>query len=173
MHCDVQFSIRCLFTRQFQSGSTIFQGLLLPATIFWQNTMAWLLIKSKALKFKKDFVTKISHIYITHGRDSNDHKTFKKHADVWLFQRPQTPVCTRHRFDVYTTSITLKRRRLDVKTTLCAYWDTILQHHRLLLACAPSHFLNMSKQHITIIIYIPFSSITMDHKEVSHTPQWH
>ena len=81
------------------------------------------------------------------------------------------PVRTRHRFDVYTTSITLKRRRLDVKTTLCAYWDTIWQHHRLLLACTPSHFLNMIKQHITIIIYIPFSSITMDHKEVSHTPQ--
>ena len=29
---------------------------------------------------------------------------------------------TRRRFDVYTTSITLKRCRMDVKTTLCAYW---------------------------------------------------
>ena len=28
----------------------------------------------------------------------------------------------RRRFDVYTTSITLKLRRTDVKTTSCAYW---------------------------------------------------
>ena len=33
------------------------------------------------------------------------------------------PVSTRRRFDVNTTSITLKRRHMDVKTTLCAYWD--------------------------------------------------
>ena len=32
------------------------------------------------------------------------------------------PVSTQRRFDVYTTSITLKRRRMNVKTTLCAYW---------------------------------------------------
>ena len=32
------------------------------------------------------------------------------------------PVSTRRCFDVYTTSITLKRRRMDVKTTSCAYW---------------------------------------------------
>ena len=32
------------------------------------------------------------------------------------------PVSTRRRFDVHTTSITLKRRRMDVKTTSCAYW---------------------------------------------------
>ena len=31
------------------------------------------------------------------------------------------PVRTRHHFDVYIMSITLKRRRIDVKTTLCAY----------------------------------------------------
>ena len=34
------------------------------------------------------------------------------------------PVSTRHRFDIHTTSITLKRRRTDVKTTSCAYWET-------------------------------------------------
>ena len=39
---------------------------------------------------------------------------------IRLFQSHS--VRTRNRFDVYTTSITLKRRRLDVKTTLCAYW---------------------------------------------------
>ena len=33
------------------------------------------------------------------------------------------PVSTRRRFDVHTTSITLKRRRMDVKTTSCAYWN--------------------------------------------------
>ena len=33
------------------------------------------------------------------------------------------PVRTRRHFDVHTTSITLKRRRTNVKTTLCAYWD--------------------------------------------------
>ena len=32
------------------------------------------------------------------------------------------PVSTRRRFDVHTTSITLKRRRTDFKTTSCAYW---------------------------------------------------
>ena len=32
------------------------------------------------------------------------------------------PVSTRRRFDVHTTSITLKRRRTDVKTTSCVYW---------------------------------------------------
>ena len=26
-------------------------------------------------------------------------------------------------FDVHTTSITLKRRHMDVKTTSCSYWD--------------------------------------------------
>ena len=39
-----------------------------------------------------------------------------------LWQEENFPVSTRRRFDVYTTSITLKRRRMDVKTTLCAYW---------------------------------------------------
>ena len=33
----------------------------------------------------------------------------------------------------YTTSITLKRRRMDVKTTLCAYWVTLEQGTELLL----------------------------------------
>ena len=32
------------------------------------------------------------------------------------------PVSTRRRFDVYTTSIMLKRRLMDVKTTSCVYW---------------------------------------------------
>ena len=44
------------------------------------------------------------------------------------------PVSTRRRFDVYTTSITLKRRHMDVKTTLCAYWVNsfaIFLHFRL------------------------------------------
>ena len=36
------------------------------------------------------------------------------------------PVSTGRRFDVHTTSITLKRRRTDVKTTSCAYWDIFL-----------------------------------------------
>ena len=34
-----------------------------------------------------------------------------------------TPVSTRRHFDVYTTSMTLKRPRTDFKTTSCAYWD--------------------------------------------------
>ena len=33
-----------------------------------------------------------------------------------------SPVSARRRFDVHATSITLKRRRMDVKTTLCVYW---------------------------------------------------
>ena len=32
------------------------------------------------------------------------------------------PVSTRRRFDVHTTSITFKRRRINVKKTSCAYW---------------------------------------------------
>ena len=34
----------------------------------------------------------------------------------------QYPVSTRHRFDTHITSIMLKRRRTDVKTTSRAYW---------------------------------------------------
>ena len=37
------------------------------------------------------------------------------------------PVSTRRRFDVHTTSITVKRRRIDVKTTSCAYWAVVNQ----------------------------------------------
>ena len=36
-------------------------------------------------------------------------------------KRISLPVNTRHRFDIHTTSITLKRRRTDVKTTSFAY----------------------------------------------------
>ena len=42
-----------------------------------------------------------------------------------VVKRPY-PVSTRRRFDVHTTSITLKRRRMDVKTTSCAYWENIM-----------------------------------------------
>ena len=35
------------------------------------------------------------------------------------------PVSTRRRFDAHTTSITLKRRCTDFKTTSCAYWDVV------------------------------------------------
>ena len=34
------------------------------------------------------------------------------------------PVSTRRCFYVYATSITLKRRRMDVQTTSCAYWGS-------------------------------------------------
>ena len=34
------------------------------------------------------------------------------------------PVSTRRCFYVHTTSITLKRRRMDVQTTSCAYWGS-------------------------------------------------
>ena len=37
------------------------------------------------------------------------------------------PVRKRHRFDVYTTSITLKRRRMDVKTTSFTYWAEVIR----------------------------------------------
>ena len=39
--------------------------------------------------------------------------------------RQTVPVSIRRRFDVHTTSITLKRRRMDVKTTSCAYWGRL------------------------------------------------
>ena len=39
-----------------------------------------------------------------------------------LYVMQNFPVSTWRRFDVYTTSIALKRRHMDVKTTLCAYW---------------------------------------------------
>ena len=41
----------------------------------------------------------------------------------WPFK---IPVSTRRRFDAHTTSITLKRRLMDVKTTSCAYWDVLI-----------------------------------------------
>ena len=37
------------------------------------------------------------------------------------------PVRKRHRFDVYTTSITLKRRRMYVKTSSFAYWAEVIR----------------------------------------------
>ena len=40
----------------------------------------------------------------------------------------QSPVSTRHRFDIHTTFITLKRRRTDVKTTSCAYWVILISN---------------------------------------------
>ena len=46
---------------------------------------------------------------------------YNLHHQVFLLAHT-FPVTTRHRFDVHTTSITLKRRRMDVKTTSCAYW---------------------------------------------------
>ena len=54
---------------------------------------------------------------IYHGEDRGASGQIKKYTDYSI------PVSTRRRFDVHTTSITLKRRRMDVKTTLCAYWD--------------------------------------------------
>ena len=48
---------------------------------------------------------------------------------IWLFSIVKYLVNTRHRFDIHTTSITtsitLKRRRTDVKTRSCAYWEAI------------------------------------------------
>ena len=44
---------------------------------------------------------------------------------IFSVKTDDSPVSTRRCFDVYTTSITLKRRRMDVKTTLCAYWDGV------------------------------------------------
>ena len=35
------------------------------------------------------------------------------------------PVDTRRRFNVYKTSIRRRRRRIDVETTPCVYWDII------------------------------------------------
>ena len=40
-----------------------------------------------------------------------------------FFSSVKFAAITRRRFDVHTTSITFKRRRMDVKTTPCAYWD--------------------------------------------------
>ena len=41
------------------------------------------------------------------------------------------PVSTRRRVDVHTTSKTLKQRRMDVKTTLCAYWVLTIMNVRV------------------------------------------
>ena len=42
------------------------------------------------------------------------------------------PIHTRRRFDVHKTSITLKQRRADIKTTSCAYW-VVLNHYGIKL----------------------------------------
>ena len=49
--------------------------------------------------------------------------SYKKIPTLGIFILLHTPVGTRRRFDVHTSSITLKQRRTDVKTTSCAYWD--------------------------------------------------
>ena len=61
---------------------------------------------------------KFSAIYVA---SCHQKPTAKNHKLKFLYSL-YYPVNTRRRFDVYTTSITLKRRRMDVKTTLCAYW---------------------------------------------------
>ena len=58
-------------------------------------------------KFKSCF-SKFDGISALHLNISS----LSKHIDSF-------PVSTQRRFDVYTT---LKRRHMDVKTTLCAYW---------------------------------------------------
>ena len=50
------------------------------------------------------------------------------------------PVHTRHRFDVHTTSITLKQRRANIKITSCAYW-VILNYYGI-------------KLHYKVLLYI-------------------
>ena len=53
------------------------------------------------------------------------------------------PVTARRHFDVYTTSITLKRCHMDVKTTLCAYWvvvtiirsSSFIERHFIITKC--------------------------------------
>ena len=61
-------------------------------------------------------------------------------SSMYKIKRFRCPVSTRRRFDVYKTSITLKRRRMDVKTTLCAYWDEIWFDCILLLdSCNEEH----------------------------------
>ena len=65
------------------------------------------------------------------------------------------PVSTRRRFDVHTTSITLKRRRTDVKMTLCAYWvrlDHNLQREFTLNFKEMVLHQNMSSSMIILII---------------------
>ena len=58
----------------------------------------------------------------------------------WLY-----PISTRRHFDVHTTSITLKRRRMDVKTTLCAYW-VYIKGNRSLTPYTMLWFLKMGQQ---------------------------
>ena len=43
------------------------------------------------------------------------------------------PVDTRRRFNVYTTSLTSYKRRIDVETTSCVYWVDTLNHKGLLV----------------------------------------
>ena len=47
--------------------------------------------------------------------------TYKSIDDDFSFL-DKYPVSTQHRFDIHATSITLKQRCTDVKTTSCAYW---------------------------------------------------
>ena len=42
---------------------------------------------------------------------------------VSILQLKDNPVDTRRRFNVYKTSIRRRRRRTDVETTSCVYWE--------------------------------------------------
>ena len=64
---------------------------------------------------KRVFINQVIEDGYKENKEENQSKAASKGNSI--------PVRIRHRFDVYTTSITLKRRRLDVKTTLCVYWE--------------------------------------------------
>ena len=89
----------------------------------------------KSLPEKQSLPSWINHVKV-------DSQNLKQRCliNMWKFQKKKerkkkrkkrwfhnSPVRTRRRFDVHTTSITLKRRRMDVKTTPCAYWVPVLK----------------------------------------------
>ena len=61
-------------------------------------------------------------------KDNHSKKKLKKlHIHFFLKKKVNCLVSIRRYLDVYTTSITLKRYRMDVKTTSCAYWVKVLK----------------------------------------------
>ena len=99
--------------------------------VLWYVMMSWYVIYIHFIYFIRSTILDIyrkqswpNHLLM---QGLNNFSLLKKRLVFyfWRFFWKNIPVSTRRRFDVHTTSITLKRRRMDVKTTSCAYWDGV------------------------------------------------
>ena len=92
---------------------------------------------------------------------------------LFINNNNNNPVSTRHRFNIHTTTITLKRRRTDVKTTWCAYWEYIKGYFYLFIIIIILFFYDGRITNIFITCFLNMRKsvwchlITRDHNVVN------